>query len=180
MAPDGTGRENAQRATEGGFTYIGILVAVSVMGLLLVQVGRVWATTERREREMELLFVGDQIRAAIGAYFTNGRRYPVSLEDLLEDRRLPVMRRYLRRLYADPITGRADWRLIVSPTDGGIMGVASNSQLTPIKNAGFDVRDAAFEGSDCYCSWQFIYRPPGRRGRAVPSGQPPHVPVTIR
>lgn len=157
---------------ERGFTYVGLLVAVVITGLLLSVAGRVWWLTERRNREAQLLFAGDQIRMAISAYFANGHQYPQSLEVLLADDRSPVPKRYLRRLYPDPVSGDTDWQLIRSPDGNGIMGVASRSRLQPVKRKGFSYVDAGFEDSDCYCSWQFIYAP--RRGFALPAPLPTH------
>jgi hypothetical protein len=56
------------------------------------------------------------------------------------------------------MTGEADWTLVLAP-GGGIMGVASNSKLTPIKRTGFTQIDATFDNADCYCYWQFVYEP---------------------
>ena len=147
------------RHRAAGFTYIGMLVAVVIIGLLLTMAARVWATTERREREAQLIWVGDQYRMAIAAYFAFGHRYPATLEALLADDRSPVPKRYLRRLYPDPITGQTDWTLIYTPDGASIMGVASNSQLAPIKRKGFSLIDESFEDADCYCAWKFIYTP---------------------
>ncbi len=152
---------------QAGFTYIGLLVAVVILGLMLTMVSRVWSVTEQRERETQLLFVGHEFRAAIAGYFTNGHQFPQSLQDLLDDRRSPTPKRYLRRLYIDPMTGSTDWTLVPAP-GGGIMGVASNSQLTPIKRTGFTPADAGFEDNDCYCTWQFIYYPRSYR-RVAPA-----------
>lgn len=147
-----------------GFTYLGLLFAIAILGITLAAVGTVWSTQVRRDREAELLFVGDQIRAAIGRYRESGGVYPRTLSDLLEDKRVPVPRRYLRRLYPDPLTGQIDWELIKT-ADGSLMGVASSSQDKPIKVAGFAPVNAAFEKAECYCRWKFIYvsNPVGRR-----------------
>jgi hypothetical protein len=56
------------------------------------------------------------------------------------------------------MTGEADWTLVLAP-GGGIMGVASNSKLTPIKRTGFTQIDGSFDNADCYCYWQFVYEP---------------------
>jgi type II secretory pathway pseudopilin PulG len=152
-------RMNARHALQGGFTYIGLLIAVAIMGLLLTIVSRIWTVTAQRERETELLFAGDAIRMAIAGYFASGHQYPLSLELLLADDRSPVPKRYLRRLYPDPITGSPDWTLIRAPDGVGIMGVASSSRLAPLKRRNFPLIDAAFEDSDCYCAWQFVYVP---------------------
>ena len=159
----------ALRSFQGGFTYIGLLVTVVIIGIMLTMVSKVWSVAEQRERETQLLFAGDQIRAAIGSYFASGRQYPLSLEDLLDDKRSPIPRRHLRRLYFDPMTGAADWTLVPAPT-GGIMGVASKSKLTPIKRTGFTTEDASFEANDCYCTWQFVYQP--RYYRRLPAVNP--------
>jgi len=151
-----------------GFTYIGILVAVVILGMLLTAASHVWTQHEQRERESQLLFVGDAYRMAIARYFAYGHQYPVALQSLLSDERSPVPRRYLRQLYADPITGKSDWKLIAAPDGVGIMGVASRSQLVPIKRRGFGLADAAFVDSQCYCSWQFIFLPSPLRAPSTP------------
>ena len=148
---------------QGGFTYVGILFAVVIMGLMLTVAARVWAVTEQRERETQLLFVGDEFRRAIAAYYVSGHQYPLSLQLLLADDRSPVPKRYLRRMYPDPMTGAADWTLIYATDGVGIMGVASRSKLTPLKRAGFALADAAFQDTDCYCSWRFVYAPQAQR-----------------
>ena len=151
-----------------GFTYLGLLFAIAVLGITLATIGVVWSTQIRRDREAELLYIGDEFRVAIGRYLRSGGQYPQELTDLLEDKRFPVARRYLRRIYPDPMTNSLDWELIVAP-QGGIMGVASRSQGKPIKVAGFAAGDAAFEKAECYCEWKFIYSPRTRgRRRAIP------------
>ena len=163
--------------TQSGYTFIGLLVSVVILGLMLTIVARVWSTTEQREREAQLLWIGHAYRMAISSYVSMGHQYPLTLEVLLTDDRFPVPKRHLRQLYADPMTAKADWTLIMNP-GGGIMGVASSSKATPIKRKGFELIDAAFADTDCYCAWQFIYLP--RRSRApllpgvnVPPGNAP-------
>jgi type II secretory pathway pseudopilin PulG len=134
-----------------------LLVAVVVMGLMLTMAARVWSTTEQREREKQLLFVGHAYRAAIAAYFAYGHKFPSSLDELLKDERFPVPKRYLRRLYPDPMTGHTDWTLVVTSDGQGIMGVVSSSKVAPIKRARFPLEDERFKDADCYCGWQFVY-----------------------
>jgi len=151
-----------------GFTYLGLLVAVVVMGLLLTMASRVWNTTVQREREAQLLWVGHAYRNAIASYYFRGGQFPQSLQQLLQDDRSPVPLRHLRQLYLDPMTGAADWTLISDPISQRIMGVASSSKATPIKRQGFELVDAVFADTDCYCAWQFIYWP----RRFLPSTAP--------
>jgi type II secretory pathway pseudopilin PulG len=156
--------------SQSGFTYIGLLVAVVIMGLLLTMVSRVWTTTEQREREIQLLYVGHAYRMAIASYYSTGGQFPTTLQQLVRDERFPVPKHHLRRLYPDPMTGRNDWFLI-PPAAGqpGIMGVASTSNRAPIKRDGFDLIDAVFKNADCYCDWQFVYFP-YRGSRSVVTG----------
>jgi type II secretory pathway pseudopilin PulG len=149
---------------ERGFTYIGLLIAVAIMGLLLTVVGRVWKTTAQRERESQLLWVGQQYRLAIASYYASGRGFPSALADLVQDERFPVPKHHLRRLYPDPMTGKADWTPVLTPDGQAIMGIASSSNGVPIKRKGFDVNDEIFADADCYCVWQFIYTPRRRPG----------------
>jgi type II secretory pathway pseudopilin PulG len=148
-----------RRPREGGFTYVGLLVLVALVGILLAKAGEVASTTARREREAELLWVGHQYRAAIGRYWARRRVYPQTLEELLgTGPEAPIEARFLRSLYRDPMTSAPDWVLVPAPT-GGIMGVASSSARAPIKTGRFDEADKDFEDAATYQDWQFTFPP---------------------
>ncbi|MGQ0522874.1 MAG: type II secretion system protein [Betaproteobacteria bacterium] len=150
------------RARQHGFTYLALLIAVALIGIGLAAGSEVWSQSRQREKEQELLFIGEQLRLAIALYYerTPGavKRYPQKLQDLLEDKRYVSLQRYLRKLYADPLTGKPEWGLVPAP-GGGIMGVYSKSQDRPLKMANFPEHYAAFEGARRYSQWQFIYQP---------------------
>jgi type II secretory pathway pseudopilin PulG len=141
-----------------------LLFAVAIAAAGLAGTGIVWHTALQREKEAELLFIGNQIRNAIASYYLRGARvYPASLEDLLKDPRFPGTVRHLRKLYRDPITNTTDWGLIAAP-GGGIMGVYSKSEAAPLKRAEFDapnrgLEDRAKQLGDklAYKDWQFVY-----------------------
>lgn len=143
---------------QGGFTFIGIIISVAVLGVGLAGLGQVWSVKAKREREQELLFVGDQFRAAIMSYMAatpaGKPRYPRQLDDLLDDRRHPVARRHLRQLYADPFTGQADWETVLAP-DGGIAALHSRHDGTPMKVGNFPAYYSAFERATSYRDWIF-------------------------
>lgn len=145
-----------RRFGQRGFGYLLVLFALAAMGLLLASAGQVWHTTAQREKEAELLFIGNQFRQAIGSYYMltpdAAKQYPVKLEDLLEDNRFPVPRRHLRQLYRDPITGSAQWGLVKAGDH--IIGVHSLSTGIPLKTE-FQRRDAAFAGASRYDQWVF-------------------------
>jgi type II secretory pathway pseudopilin PulG len=137
-----------------GFTYLAVLFLVALAGLGLAATGEAWSHARQREKEAELAWIGEQFRQAIGVYYqrTPGavKRYPQKLEDLLEDKRFLTTQRYLRRIYADPMTGRSDWSPIAAP-GGGIMGVKSSSTARSIRR---------FKDANRYSDWVFVYEPP--------------------
>lgn len=147
---------------ERGFMYLALLIGVAVMGIGLAAVGMVWDTAVQRERERELLFVGGQIREAIGRYYEASpgvKQYPRKLEDLLDDKRFPSLKRHLRKIYLDPMTGKSDWGLLVQGDQ--ILGVHSQSKTKPLKLANFKLADAYFVDSNSYSDWRFVYSPAG-------------------
>ena len=156
---------------ERGFTYVTVLFLVAMMAGGLALAGEVWHTSAMREKEADLLHVGNEYRKAIERYYVSGpKQYPKSLADLVKDPRLPGTVRHLRRLYPDPITGKDEWGLVKS-NDGGIAGVYSTSEAAPLKTGGFAVRDASFEGKAKYADWQFVYAP--QAAAPAPSAKPP-------
>ena len=144
---------------ERGFTYIGVLVLVALVGIGLAAAGQVWHTAAKREKERELLFIGQEFRTALNRYakHTPGKekRAPMSLEELLRDPRHPGIQRYLRKIYVDPMTGSTEWGLVKGPA-GEIHGVHSLSTDAPLKKANFALADRRFEGATKYSDWVFM------------------------
>jgi type II secretory pathway pseudopilin PulG len=167
---------------EQGFTYLTVLFLVAFMGLGLALTGEVWQTGVAREREAQLLYAGNQYRRAIERYYLSGlNQYPRALEDLLKDPRKPNTERYLRKLYADPLTLKGEWGIVKGP-DGGIMGVYSQSEDKPVKVAGFPLVNRDFEGTAKYSDWKFVYSPatqqvPVPQGPQGATPAPPQQPV---
>jgi Type II secretory pathway, pseudopilin PulG len=163
-----------QRFLTGGFTYIGLLLLVAIMNVTLAMAATLWSFALQREKERELLFAGNQFRQAIGLYYeqTPGtvKHYPHKLKDLIRDDRYLNVRRYLRQIYQDPMTGKTDWQLIPAP-DGGIMGVYSNSDKSAVKTRNFRYIDRMLEGKTRYAEWEFAYLPQPEH-RASPSTLP--------
>lgn len=157
---------------QAGFTYLTVMFIVAILLGGLAIVGETWETSARREKEAELLFIGNQYRRAIGLYYlaTPGpnKRYPRQIEDLLKDPRQPGTMRHLRMLFPDPMTGKQF--VLIKGADGGVQGVASASDVAPLKVANFRVRDAVFEGAQKYSEWKFIHTPPP--AAAAPGAKP--------
>jgi type II secretory pathway pseudopilin PulG len=168
----------------GGFVLLGLLIVLVLGGIGLMAAVDMWTLQRQREREAQLLFVGDQYRLAIQRYYYaappgSARTLPPSLQDLLEDQRYPHAVRHLRRLYPDPITGQPKWgELRVGER---IAGVFSLSEAQPIKQAGFAFVYRHFADSTRYQQWVFSFmganRPlttPGASGSG--GAEPPSMP----
>lgn len=145
-----------------GLAYLALVFGVAVLGIASAAVSELWSTAQKREKERQLLIVGNQFRQAIGRYYEaspgGAKKYPYSLEDLLKDNRHLVTHRHLRKIYPDPITGKVKWGLVQAPT-GGIMGVHSVSEQKPLKSANFEPKDKEFEEKEKYTDWKFVYVP---------------------
>ncbi len=123
---------------QSGMTYIGLLLVIVLMGIATAALTPMWSTTVKREKEEELLFRLGEFRQAIAGYRQDHGRYPRKLEDLLEDKTQFQVRRYLRRIYPDPMTGEADWKLEFlvdkSGVVAGIQDLHSRSEAEGFRN----------------------------------------------
>lgn len=151
-------------AGQRGFTYLGMLFAIAFLGLMSAGTGVVWQQVAQRDREEQLLFVGRQFGRALAAYraATPPERppeWPRRLEDLLEDRRHGhQVRRHLRRLYDDPMTGTAEWGLVRAGKE--IVAIHSLSSRQPIKQGKFRPGEEDFANARSYDQWVFKPLPP--------------------
>lgn len=144
---------------ESGFSLIGLLFVVAGLGVGMAALGTMWHTAAQREKERELLFIGDQYARAIESFWNvplpvgTPRRLPKNIAELLTDPRFPNPVRHLRRAWPDPMTG-GDW-VLIRGADGGIAGVASASEALPFKQANFPLRYAHFESAQRHRDWEF-------------------------
>ena len=144
-----------------GLVLLALLLFLALASIATALGAEGWATARKREREKELLFVGDQYRRAIESYWRRGpgrvKTLPPSLDVLLSDDRFPTPVRHLRKLYSDPITGE-DFALV--RLANGIAGVQSSSKDAPLKTTNFPQRYRQFEAATSYEQWQFAFVPP--------------------
>ena len=147
-----------------GFTYILALSVVMIMGIMLGMVGQSWKIIKKREMEKELIYRGSQIKEAIEKWYAPkpGQHVATPLNDLkflVDDPRQQRRVHWLRRLYEDPMTGKADWRIIKDPNKG-ITGVASTSEEAPLKMDFSDIPSlVTLTGKKKYSEWEFVYDP---------------------
>lgn len=95
---------------DAGYAIIMLLVAASVLAIGILVAVPVWQTQIQRENEDELIFRGNQYVEAVRLYQTkNPSQFPRTLDEL-------VKKRYLRRLYSDPMTKDGKWDVLVQET----------------------------------------------------------------
>lgn len=143
-----------------GFTYLGLIILVAILGLVGAAGLKMGSLLQRQAAEQALLDIGAQFSDALYSYAAatppGQPQQPPDLAALLRDPRFPQVRRHLRKLFADPITGRAEWGLLYQPGGKGIIGVHSLSQAAPLKIGNFDARYAGFEGKAHFSEWRFM------------------------
>lgn len=150
-----------RRLTQTGLTYLAILFTIAIMGAGLALTGIVWHSAQQREKETELLFVGEAFRHAIASYYLQSpgaKRFPAQIDDLVKDPRFPGVKRHIRRIYNDPISAKPEWAL-VRGSDGGIIGIRSLSEQAPIRRYFPDDPYKSFSAKNRYADWVFIYLP---------------------
>ena len=170
------------RGTETGFSYLMVMLAVTLMGFLMTVAAKQWKTIIQRELEMDLLAKGMEIQAALALYSATakagrvmpGEIYPHTLAELT---RPP--KPFLRKVYLDPV-GHGEWELLRAPT-GGIMGVRSTSKLRPIKQNNFPLVVRHFQGKPTHHDWVFQHPSPSQGGVLGPpmpvGGGPGRIPT---
>ena len=166
-----------------GVALLVLLVLVATIALLSATAVSVGAMESRRDAEEELLYVGQAFQRALRSYVdtTPGQAAlgPRSMDELLRDPRVAGVRRHLRRIPADPLTGRAEWGLVKSP-NGQIVGVHSLAEGMPIKRTGFDPELRQLEDAKNYQAWVFgvglpigsLQRAPTFSTSSITSGSP--------
>jgi prepilin-type N-terminal cleavage/methylation domain-containing protein len=99
-----------------GFTLIELSVVMAIVALLVTIAAPRYLHSVDRAREAALRSSLVVMRDAIDRYASDRGRYPDSIDEL-------VTARYLRALPEDPITGRRDgWVLLSPPADSVIQG----------------------------------------------------------
>jgi type II secretory pathway pseudopilin PulG len=180
-------------AREAGFTYVGLIVLVAIIGLVGAATLKADALLQRAAAEEELLDIGAAFSAALTSYAEATPRgqppQPPSLDDLLKDTRVPGIRRHLRKIFVDPITGKAEWGIVwlnkgsgSNGTGGsggsGVVAVYSLSQAKPLKQAHFDARFQNLEGRQHFTDWKFAAIGQGvAQGQQAQPGQPAQPPL---
>lgn len=174
-----------RKQTQGGFILLIIFLMAGAIALMLyAQLPRV-AFESEREKEQILIDRGEQFIRAIQLYqLDNAGQWPQTLDDLEKKNN----KRYLRRRYKDPFTGKDEWRLIHTnggqltdslitkpPLADGSSATSSASNTTQPQeqqvNAAVGLRpsDVTLPGNQSFIAQSFPGQTPGLPPNGVPA-----------
>jgi general secretion pathway protein G len=111
------------KPVNSGFTLIELLVVMAILAMLLTLAMPRYFNSVDKSKEVALRHDLSVMREAIDKYYGDTGRYPESLEDL-------AVKKYLRRIPADPITESVATWVVVPPEDtekGGMYDVKSGA-----------------------------------------------------
>jgi hypothetical protein len=126
----------------------------------------------RRSAEDALLTIGSEYANALNSYSQNSPAgaddEPLSLQELLRDTRNPgAVKRHLRQIFPDPITGSPNWGLVTDPDTKRIQGVFSESETKPVKVGNFSEAFKGFDNKLYLREWVFT----AEIGRSIDAGE---------
>ena len=108
----------SRRRREGGFALLLVFVMAAVIAITLYMEFPRLAFDSQRQKEQLLMERGQQYQIAIRRYMQRGMRGGASIAvgspwpSKIEDLENTNGRRFLRKRYIDPMTGKDEWRII--------------------------------------------------------------------
>lgn len=164
----------------GGFTYLSLIIVVAIIGMVAATGLKLGGVIQRSLLEEELLHIGAEFSDALQSYAdatpAGQPRQPPSLKELLRDPRFPGVRRHLRKIYVDPMTGSAEWGIVYLADKVGVVGVYSLSEAQPVKIGNFPSRFQGFSGKSHLSEWKFTLT--GKVAKAGADNAPVSEPLT--
>lgn len=152
-------RRRARRALRCGYTLLGALLVLAVVSLGLAVAGPIWSQQAQRDREQELLRVGQLYAQALANYRQaspgSTKQYPDKLQALLLDTRFVGTLRHLRKLYQDPVNPGKPWGT-VHDADGRITGVYSLSDAASLAERPVQLGHLELPAASRYTDWKFV------------------------
>jgi len=109
LEPKPPGRHGTARADEAGFMLLAAVVMIAVLLIALSVAAPIVARQLQRDKEMESQHRMEQYVRAIQLYQRKfPGQYPATIKILENSNNI----RFLRHVYVDPLTGKADYKLI--------------------------------------------------------------------
>jgi type II secretory pathway pseudopilin PulG len=109
-------RESALRFGERGASLISLMALMTIITIFLLAAAPVFQQQSQRQKEDEAIFRGQEVAEAIRLYIRFNRRWPTSIDELLEGANVPgrtTKLQILRRSSArDPLSKSGEWKLV--------------------------------------------------------------------
>lgn len=108
--------------SQGGFTYMGLLLGVALIGVGLSVTATVWSKESERQRKTEAEWVLAQYEKALKSYYNSApgsvKELPASLDELLSDQRYLGVLRHLRKKYSIDCRHHSAAKIMYQPNAG--------------------------------------------------------------
>jgi hypothetical protein len=105
------------KLSKSGYALLAAIIAVNLFAILILKARDMWETVMQRDLEQELLFRANQYMTAIEFYRKKNANIPLkNLDELVE-------KKFLRKLYPDPMTEDGVWNLVMRDGRAGKKGL---------------------------------------------------------
>jgi type II secretory pathway pseudopilin PulG len=119
--------KNNRRQKQAGYTLLMVVFMVATMLILTTVATESILTQGRREREIDMVWRGEQYQRAIELYFRKFGKYPTKVDDLTKQTNGV---RFLRQAYTDPMNKEdGSWRFICVGPNGQLIGSLRQTSL---------------------------------------------------
>jgi hypothetical protein len=119
-----------------------VFVLAAVVAITLyMELPRV-AFESQRTKEQLLIDRGNQYKRAIQLFYRKNKRFPTTMDELEKFQEV----RYLRQKYKDPMTGKAEWRIIHVGPGGQLTDSLVTKQQNPLGQNGSSGQNGSNNG----------------------------------
>jgi type II secretory pathway pseudopilin PulG len=116
---------SSKQRQDDGYIMVVLLVSMAVAAIWMSAALPAWRQQSMREKELELIFRGEQYARAIALYQIKNNSYPLDIDVL-------ISQRYLRKKWKDPVTGEDFQPVgITTPGTGTTPGASGTSSTVP-------------------------------------------------
>jgi type II secretory pathway pseudopilin PulG len=152
-----------------GFVMVALLIGIAVSAIWMAALLPAWTQQETRERELEMIFRGEQYARAIYLYRLRNQAPPPNVDTL-------VNQKFLRKKYVDPMTGK-DFVPVggvsATPSQGGTAGPQVQAGITGVRSQSNETSIIVYANQQVHSQFPFDWTQEAQRtGVGMPQGGP--------
>lgn len=145
---------------KSGYALIAAIIAINLIAIFSLMASSVWERVSDRDMEEELFFRANEYVKAISKFRKkNLNRYPENLEILYE-------KKFIRRLYKDPIGDSGEWNIVMRNKRGQnktllivpadlLEKYISRANIIGVSSTAIDEGYKVYRGKSRYDEWAF-------------------------